>query len=199
MVDVSEVIEKSYALTERFVKLSLGIDTVYDSRNKWFYSLIPLETVRTAARYTSSEDIRQDFYCFITEEAKRYKKSSKEFLDYLKIALPRFARDKLEGLYRHHCYLQLLATVPDQQVYYPNYDTFIMDLRWVLCAKNLPLNDYERYVLYLHFYKCYTINQISGITYEDRKTVRNTIYTAKETLRSYLYDQGRTADTEHNS
>lgn len=168
------ILEQNKELIERFINLVTCNDYIIDSRHKWFYStfreneLIQLNI--------EPEDIRQDIYIFIIEQYRGYE--GRNFNLYLNLSLSRFVRDKLLSLIREQ------ETI--NQMDYPITCTLDIlgsfDLSWIFKQPNLPLTDYERYLLYLDLYQCYTINQICDVTYQDRKTIRRDLKIARHIL-----------------
>lgn len=159
------LLENNKELIERFVALVTCNDYIIDSRHKWFYSEISERQLLLLN--IEAEDIRQDIIVFILEQFK--KKGSDR---YLPLSLARFVRDKL------------IKLIKQSNVYSTNSSvwSYPIDIRWILNEDNLPLTAYERYLLYLDCCQCYTINEISKLTYQDRSTIRKSLKTSKQIL-----------------
>lgn len=171
---MNNILEENKELIERFVSLVTCNDYNIDSKHRWFYSV--LSEIDISALNISAEDIRQDIILFILEQHANYK--GKNFSSFLNLSLSWFVRDKI-------IYLWKQQTTIDNIIYPTSYTMDIynsVDLSWVLAQDNIPLTEYERYILYLDLYKCYTINEICGTVYQDRSTVRKSLNIAKQIL-----------------
>lgn len=175
---MEQILNNNKDLIDRFVNLSTCTDHVYDGRHEWFYSVIPREDISLISHIISADDIRQDLILFILEQHKNYK--GKDFNSFLNLSLGWYVRDKLLTLISHAKIIRELSYEEPVHCTIDLFGTF--DLRWVLSDKSLPLTDYERYLLYLDLYKCYTVNEICDIVYQDRSTLRSSLKTARDIL-----------------
>lgn len=171
---MENILQQNRELIERFVSLVTCNDSIIDSKHAWFYSILSKEEV--SLLNISEEDIRQDITLFILEQYKNY--TGTNFSVFLNLSLSWFVRDKILHVWKE---IDIL-----DNIIHPTYCVInpfeLLDIRWVLAQDNIPLTEYERYLLYLDLYKCYTINEISEIVYQDRSTLRKSLNTAKQIL-----------------
>lgn len=175
MINVAKFIEENYILINRFIDLSMCRDEKFDSRHRWFYSLISFDTVQSIQYLICEEDLRQDISLHIIEMAQTAT-NHKALKQYLHKDLGWFVRDKLNAL------VQPVVVHEAQQ--YAELDESkldVLDLRNILKSVD---NVYGKYLLFLFSKKCYTINQISEILYQDRSTIRKRIKKEIDTCQS---------------
>ncbi len=187
MLNVVSILEQNKELITQYINALFLKDTL-QTKYPSFYSLIPIEAIRTILPYITEQDIQQDIYLHIVEYARSYKESEEEFGSLLKIHIPWLLRNKVNTLLNYH---NFKARVSEEPIEWAFIDEPLpkFNLAWVLQEDTIPLSSYERYVLYLRLYKCYTIQQIANATYQDRKTAYLALLTAQDILRNYFNEQ----------
>jgi hypothetical protein len=184
MLDVNKVIHDNQSLIDRFVNLCLCKDTIYDSRYRWFYSLISKDRVSDLISFLCADDLRSEICVYILERARKYKKTEIEFSQYLKKAIGWYIKDhllKLERYYKYnYAFSQEISIDTTQQI-----EPITIDLNWVITNTKINLNTYDKYLLYLYCQKCYTISEIEPLVYQEKTTLSKQLNSIKRIARNY--------------
>lgn len=184
-------------LVDRIVELTFGRSSKLDSRHTWFFSLVTEGEADIAIQYLTEEDLKQDLYLYILESLIGYIKSDSEFKAYLRKALVWHAVRIIKSLNIYHMFLINYQYIEDIVIDAEKLScTF--DLRWILAKSDLALTTYEKYILYLRLYKCYTIQNIADILYQSRETIRFTLKDSLRIVRSY-YEETRSKSGTKNT
>jgi DNA-directed RNA polymerase specialized sigma24 family protein len=158
--------------------------------------MIPQKGMRILEMYLEQDDIRQELALAIITLAENYTgHSSKEFVSYLKVHLPRYLRDLVKKyvVYHYNC-KRFLA---DTALYYPFNSQIPVDYRVFFNTKWLFENKYsanltahERYLLHLYFYRCMTIEEIGNLLYMGKDSVKTQLERVYETLQELEWSMG---------
>ncbi|HLX53965.1 MAG TPA: hypothetical protein VKR58_08485 [Aquella sp.] len=166
MINIVNFIKENQKLINRFIDLSMCRDRIFDSRRRWFYSLISRDILLSIQHLICEDDLRQDIYLRIIELAKN-SNNDRALKQYLQKDIGWYLRDKLNGLVQPEIVYQA-----EDYDYINESKLDILDLHNILSSQD---NIYGKYLLFLFTKKCYTINQISEILYQDRSTIRKHI------------------------
>jgi hypothetical protein len=179
MIDISDFLKTNNKFIERFVDLTLCRDAIYDSVHRWYYSLISIDKLEAIQYLFLEDDIRSEINLHIIEQAQNYSKNPKLFKQYLQKDLIWFLKYKVNSLVKQ------LKEYQSEDIQYDSIDEFALD---AITLKNLFSNKnniYNKYLLYLHTNKCYTINQISDLIYRERSSLRKDLKHVVRKFRNY--------------
>lgn len=168
---ILSILNQNQNLINRFVDLGFCTDRVYDSRHRWFYSLIDKDAIKKILPFILREDLEAHINLYIIEQLTHYKGSDEAFSAYLKKGLAWCVRDYLTPLMRYYEILEDYS--PDRKVSF--IQTSNVTLNWLISSSNQLLTSYEKYIVYLWLHKCYTINEIASIVFQERSSVRDTM------------------------
>lgn len=185
MLDLNKVITENKKLIERFVDLSLCEDKIYDTRHKWFYSLISKDRLEQIVPYISRDDIRSEIHLYLIDAASRYKKSYFDFTQYIKKSIAWHIKDHLLVIYRQYkrdtaFYKELSLDIKPEEL-----SSININLNWIFTDDTISLDTYQKYLLYLYTNKCYTIDQIQNIVYQEKTTLRKQLNSIKIIVRNF--------------
>jgi len=157
-------------IIKRYINLVMCRDKIYDNTHRWFYQLIDRNVLEE--NIFLEDDITQALYLHLLEWRAVFKGTDKTFYFYMKKLIPWFLRDYIKGEY---LYKNFLSTYQSQ------ISDNSLNIKMIL-SNELLLTSYERYIMFLYFIKDYSISKIAITTYQDRKTIRNTIKEIKKVI-----------------
>lgn len=185
MLDLNRIITENRKLIERFVDLSLCEDTIYDTRHRWFYSLISKDKLEQIVPYLSKEDIRSEIHLYLIEAASKYKNSYFEFTQYIKKSIAWHIKDHLLSIHRIYKWDTVFYKQLATEITLEELPSINVNLNWILTDNTISLTIYEKYLLYLYTNKCYTIDQIQSIVYQEKTTLRKQLNSIKNIVRNF--------------
>ena len=177
----TDEIYKYKSLIDRLISIIFLIDFIETPLSKWIYSEISRYKISLAIQYLTEEDLRQELYLYVLELLLQSNKEN----PYLDKLITYQTIQIVKRLYNYHVLLNEYSTdsifVTQANIELP----VLFNLHWVFQQDNVPLTEYERYILYLRLHKCYDISTIGSILYQDRESIRFTLKTCLKTIKEH--------------
>lgn len=181
------ILDLNQDLIQRFLDLATCVDVIPDSRHRWFYSMVNWDDLSSIQSKLSREDLQQDINVYIIHLLRNSKLSDESFSNTLKQGLGWYLRDHLLHLIAYNRVLTMYEPPPTEEI----KTELNLDLRWIISDDKYEFSQYEKYLLYLRCYKCYTFVQISEIVYQERTTIRKVFKTITQKLQELEWQSSK--------